>query len=148
MDYVIRTLTSEDEPILWEMLYEALHTSETAPPREIVKRPELARYVEGWGDPGDLGFVAHDTKTNEPLGAVWIRSMGDATPELAFAVKPAFRRHGIGAALLTQLVKSAPEHSRISIQAPSNNPAVRLYERFGFKIVDQSADSVVLRREA
>jgi ribosomal protein S18 acetylase RimI-like enzyme len=156
MDYVIRPLTAADEPILWEMLYQALQTSEGAPPRDIVRRPEFARYVEGWGRAGDTGFVACDAeKKDELLGAVWFRSptaerTGDeteATPELAFAVKPGHRRHGIGAALLTQLVKANPQHSAISIHAPANNPAVRLYERFGFKVVQQSEGSVTMRRD-
>ena len=156
MDYVIRPLTAADEPILWEMLYQALQTSEGAPPRDIVRQPQFARHAEGWGRAGDVGFVAYDAKQkDELLGAVWLRlARGDqrddtkATPELAFAVKPGLRRRGIGAALLTQLVKATPQQSTISIRAPSNNPAVRLYERFGFKVIEQSEGAVRMRREA
>jgi len=151
MDYVIRPLTAADEPILWDMLYQALQTSEGAPPPDVVKRPEFARYVEGWGRPNDAGFVAHDTQTSQLLGAVWIRRLSnqpDAPPDLAFGVKPGLRRRGIGAALLTQLVKTYPEQSMISIRASANNPAVRLYERFGFKIVNESKRSITMRREA
>jgi len=151
MDYVIRPLTAADEPILWDMLYQALQTSEGAPPPDVVKRPEFARYVEGWGRPNDAGFVAHDTQTSQLLGAVWIRRLSnqpDAPPDLAFGVKPGLRRRGIGAALLTQLVKTYPEQSMISIRTSANNPAVRLYERFGFKIVNESKRSVTMRREA
>jgi ribosomal protein S18 acetylase RimI-like enzyme len=155
MDYVIRPLTPADEPILWEMLYQALQTSEGAPPRDVVRQPEFARYAEGWGRPDDTGFVAYDAKQKEELlGAVWLRlATGDqrdetkTTPELAFAVKPGLRRRGIGAALLTQLVKATPQHSVISIRAAANNPAVRLYERFGFKIVRQIDGGVTMRRE-
>jgi len=151
MDYVIRPLTAADEPILWDMLYQALQTSEGAPPPDVVKRPEFARYVEGWGRPNDAGFVAHDTQTSQLLGAVWIRRLSnqpDAPPDLAFGVKPGLRRRGIGAALLTQLVKTYPEQSMISIRTSANNPAVRLYERFGFKIVNESKRSITMRRQA
>jgi len=153
MDYVIHPLTAADEPILWEMLYQALRTSEDAPPREIVRQPEYARHVEGWGRVGDTGFVAYDAeKKDELLGAAWFRlPPGEATetamPELAFAVKSGHRKRGIGAALLTQLVKANPQNSAVSISAPANNPAVRLYERFGFKIVQQSERAVTMRRE-
>jgi ribosomal protein S18 acetylase RimI-like enzyme len=154
MDYVIRPLTAADEPILWEMLYQALQTSEGAPPRDIVRQPQFARHAEGWGRAGDTGFVAYDAKQKDKLlGAVWLRlATGDqrdetkATPELAFAVKSGLRRRGIGAALLTQLVKASPQLSTISISAPANNPAVRLYERFGFKVVEQRPDAVVMHR--
>jgi len=151
MDYVIRRLTAADEPILWEMLYQALHTSEGGPPREVVRQQaEFARYVEGWGRAADTGFIASDAKTGEVLGAVWIRRVSDqpeAPPDLAFGVKPGLRRLGIGAALLTQLVKAYPEQSTISIRASAKNPAVRLYGRFGVKIVNQGEGSVTMRRQ-
>ena len=161
MDYVIRPLTTEDEPILWEMVYQGLHTSEgaTVSQQEVTQRPELARYVEGWGRAGDAGFVAHDAQPGGGLlGAVWSRlpeaeqiGSGDqteATPELAFAVKPALRKRGIGAALLTRFVKANPQQSAISISVGPNNPAVRLYERFGFKVVRETPGEVTMRREA
>ena len=153
MDYVIRPLAATDEPILWEMLYQALRTSEDAPPRDIVRQPEYARHVEGWGRAGDTGFVAYDAeKKDELLGAAWFRlpprqHEEPAMPELAFAVKSGHRKRGIGAALLTQLVKANPQNSAVSISAGANNPAVRLYERFGFKIVQQSDRAVTMRRE-
>jgi ribosomal protein S18 acetylase RimI-like enzyme len=129
------------------MLYQALQTSEGAPSRDILKQPEYARYVEGWGRPGDTGFVVSDKGSKEVLGAVWYRlpSAGDI-PELAFAVKPGQRKRGIGAALLTQLVKANPHHSAISLRASANNPAVRLYERFGFEIVSDMGGTVTMRR--
>ncbi len=75
MDYVIRQLTPEDEPILWEMLYHGLSSprKKQLPAREIVHRPEFSRYVEGWGRPGDTGFVAHHEKDGSLIGAVWLR---------------------------------------------------------------------------
>jgi len=113
MDYIIRQLTREDEPILREMLYQGLSSPEQKqmPSPEVVHRPEFARYVDGWGRPGDTGFVAHHQKNGTLLGAVWLRrpiDKPDAPPELAFAVKPEHRRHGIGAALLSQLVRANP----------------------------------------
>jgi len=64
----------EDEPFLWEMLYQAIYVPEgqTAPPRSVVRRPELARYVRGWGREGDCGFLAGDA-ADQPVGAVWLR---------------------------------------------------------------------------
>lgn len=155
MDYEIRPLTAADEPTLWDMLYEALRTAAGATSRDVVKQPEYARYVEGWGRTGDTGFVVTDKPSGEVLGAVWYRlpiaegqGRSEATPELAFAVKPGQRKRGIGAALLTQLVKANPHYSTISIRAAANNPAVRLYERFGFQIVSDRQGILMMRREA
>jgi GNAT superfamily N-acetyltransferase len=151
MDYTIRQLTARDEPILWEMLYQGLASSEKKelPARDIVHRPEFAHYVEGWGRAGDTGFVAHN-KDGTLLGAVWLRKAiekPDAPPELAFAVKPEHRRHGIGTALLTQLVRANPEESTISLSFVAGRPLLRLYERFGFKVVNAQPDAVVMHRE-
>ena len=86
------------------------------------------------------------------LGAAWFRlpltaSEEEPTPELAFAVKSGHRKRGIGAAILTQLMKANPHYSAVSIATSANNPVVRLYDRFGFKIVQQSEHAVTLRRE-
>ncbi|MGA7275989.1 MAG: GNAT family N-acetyltransferase [Candidatus Udaeobacter sp.] len=150
MDYVIRQLMPEDEPILREMLYQGLSGKKQLPTREIVHRPEFARYVEGWGRAGDTGFVAHNKKDGMLLGAVWLRNPIDkshAPSELALAVKPEHRKHGIGTALLTQLVRANPEQSTISLSFVAGKPVLRLYERFGFKVIEQQPGAVVMNRE-
>src|SRR3954452_22251470 len=156
MDYLIRPLTAADESLLWEMLYHGIHGGGSdAPSRDIVQRPEFARYVAGWGREGDTGFVGYDPgQDNKPLGAAWFRfpesqpaSHDKPVPELAFAVKSEHRRRGIGAALLTYLVKSDPDCSAVLIRVARDNPTVRLYERFGFKVVEERDDSVLMRRD-
>jgi GNAT superfamily N-acetyltransferase len=153
MDYVIRHLTRQDEPILWEMLHYGLSSAGKNEPlsRDVVRRPEVSRYVEGWGRAGDTGFVANDKKDGALLGAVWLRrptGKTGAPPELALAVKPEHRRHGIGTALLTQLVRANPDQSTISVSFVAGKPVLRLYERFGFKVVEQRPDEVLIQRQA
>jgi ribosomal protein S18 acetylase RimI-like enzyme len=153
MDYVMRPLGAEDEPILWEMLYQGLSSlgKNERLSRDTVHQPEFSRYVEGWGRAGDTGFVAHNKKDGSLLGAVWLRrplGKTHAPPELAFAVKPEHRRHGIGTALLTQLVRANPEQSTICLSFVAGKPVLRLYERFGFKVVEKKPDAVVMHREA
>lgn len=154
MEYVIRPLTPADEPLLWEMLYQGIHSGGSALSPDIVHQPEFARFVSGWGRPGDTGVIAHDREHKKPIGAAWFRfptteaSGGQATvPELAFAVRAENRRQGIGAALLTHLVKAEPQYSTVAIPVSADNPAVRLYERFGFKLVEQKPGSVLMHRE-
>src|SRR5438046_365493 len=152
MDYVIRRLTTQDEPILWEMLRHGLSSpaEHEVPSWDPVRRAEVSHYVEGWGRTGDTGFVAHH-KNGALLGAVWLRrptGKSDASPELALAVRPEHRKHGIGTALLTQLVRANPDHSTISVSFVAGKPVLRLYERFGFKVVEQRPDAVVMHRPA
>lgn len=151
-DYVLRPLTADDETLLWEMLYQALSSpGSEAPAREIMQHPEYARYVESWGRPADKGYVAHDKNEGTLLGAVWLRTpvecgAGEAPPELALVVRSGHRHRGIGASLLTQLVRATPKLSAVLLQVGADSPAVRLFERFGFEIANQSALSVVMRR--
>jgi GNAT superfamily N-acetyltransferase len=155
MEYLIRPLKPDDEPILWEMVYQGLSSQgdKPPPPREIVERPEFARYVEGWGRSGDTGFVAQNKSDGSLLGAVWLRkpieegNNGNTPFELAFVVKPGHRGHGIGTALLTQLVRANPERSTISIRLVAGKPVLKLYERFGFKVVSETAGAIVMHRE-
>ncbi len=159
MNYVIRALASEDEPFLWEMLYQALHVpkGELSPPREVIHLPELSRYVQGWGRKGDRGFLASNATTGQYIGAVWLRLLireskgygyvDDDTPELSMAVLPEYRGQGIGTELLACLVSSVCKHSSISLSVSEGNPAFRLYERFGFKVVSKSAGSFTMKRK-
>lgn len=148
MRHSIRPLTNDDEPILLEMVYHGVSSGGTQiTPHEIMHSPEFARHVEGWGRAGDTGFVAHNAENQELLGAVWLRRASkDAAPELAFAVKPGHRGHGIGSALLTQLVRAKPDESTISVSLVAGKRVLRLYERFGFKVIEQTPDAVVMHR--
>jgi GNAT superfamily N-acetyltransferase len=151
MEYEIRPLLAKDEPILREMLYQGLSSvGNHQPSREILQQPEFAHYADGWGRAGDTGFVAHDKKDGSVLGAVWLRKpidKPDAPPELAFAVRPGHRRHGIGTALLTQLVRANPNESTISVSFVAGKPVLRLYERFGFKVAEEVTNAIVMRRQ-
>ncbi|MDQ6861476.1 MAG: GNAT family N-acetyltransferase [Verrucomicrobiota bacterium] len=156
MDYAIRPLKPEDEPTLWEMLFLAVNREGESADREVVRRPELARYVEGWGREGDRGFVAQELENGPVLGAAWLRLpigehkgygfVDEGTPELAFAVHPAHRQRGIATALLTQLARSTVDEEAISLSAAAGNPARRLYERFGFKVVQESPEAIKMQR--
>lgn len=157
MNCTIRSLTPADQPFLWEMLYQALYVAadQTPPPREVIYQPDLARYVQDWGRSGDRGFVAIEPATGKPIGAVWLRLLigenrgygyvDDRTPELGIAVLPEYRGQGAGTALLNALLAVEPGAMSLSIAA--DNPAVRLYQRFGFKVVSKSGGSLILKHD-
>ncbi|MEM9976703.1 MAG: GNAT family N-acetyltransferase [Cyanobacteria bacterium P01_D01_bin.2] len=117
--------------------------------------PELACYVEGWGREGDCGFLSSRV-TGQPAGAIWLRLpkgeykgygyIDDHTAELSMAVSYAHRGQGIGTQLLTQLMTSACGRSPISLSVSTDNPAVRLYKRFGFETFSSTDGSLTMRR--
>ena len=153
----MREATAADVGFLREMLFEALYVPPGADPlpRSVIEQPELAHYVEGFGRAGDVGLVALDGA--EPIGAAWVRMLqgpdagyghvDDETPELTVAVLPEWRGRGVGAHLIDELIglvgSSAPA---ISLSVDPANPAVRLYERFGFAPVATSGTSVTMRK--
>lgn len=155
--FLIRTLTHTDEPVLWEMLYYALHVPDGHEPfpKEITSEPEIARYVLDWGKTNDDGFAALDPVTQRPLGAVWIRLFAsdnpgygyvdDCTPELSIAILPRYRNQGLGTGLLNRMIDEAgKQYAGLSLSVGSANPAKRLYERLGFEVIDQEGTSVTM----
>ena len=139
------------------MLYHALYIPEGSPPfpKEIVNQPDIAKYVFGWGQPGDIGFVAIDEASGRQIGAVWIRLFNshnpgygyvvEYIPELSIAVLPGYRDLGIGTQLLNHmLAKAAERYPGVSLSVTSENPAKRLYERLGFQVVNMKGASLTM----
>lgn len=156
--FTIRPALPNDLPFLRDMLYESIFTPEGAQPpnRDIIDRPSLSKYVDGWGKTGDIGFIALSNQ-NQPVGSVTLRfftaaSKGygfvdEITPELGMAVLRKYRGQGIGTALLRAVLEEANQRGikAISLSVDPRNPAKRLYERFCFKDVGKEGGSVTMK---
>jgi len=123
------------------------------PPFEVtIEHPELARYHVEWGRPGDLGVVAE--RGGEVVGVALARFfteddhghgyVDDETPELAVAVAQEARGNGIGTLLLNELAAAARGAGvrRLSLSVDRENPALRLYERLGYRELARDEDGV------
>jgi ribosomal protein S18 acetylase RimI-like enzyme len=139
----LRLARPDDEPFLLEMLFYAAHMHDEPgkQPADVLSAPSLARYVAGFGRAGDLGVLAEGDRG--PAGAAWVRLLvgddrgygwvDDDTPELAIAVSPNALGSGVGTSLLTELLSRArAQYPGVSLSVRSDNPARRLYARFGF----------------
>jgi ribosomal protein S18 acetylase RimI-like enzyme len=157
LPFRLRPALPSDEPLLWEMLYQAIYVppGAAAPPRAILRQPQFSRYVQDWDRPGDLGLIAQAIPADQPVGAAWLRLLvgeqrgygyvDETTPELSIAVLPPYRGGGIGSALLSALLELAtPRHRAVSLSVSASNPARRLYERFGFETVADSVESLTM----
>lgn len=74
----LRELRSDETDLLRDFLYEAIFIPEGVEPptREIIERPELRIYYEGFGTGrADHCIVADDS--GKVIGAVWTRIMND-----------------------------------------------------------------------
>ena len=153
---VIRRGGREDVRFLRDMLHHAYYWRE----RDPGKGPgPVARYVKGWGKPGDTALIAVDD--GFPVGAAWYRLftrdhpgygfVDEETPELAIAVVPNRRGRGLGEALLDALVERArgDGYRALSLSVPADDDAlVSFYEKHDFARVDEDGgDSVTMRRE-
>jgi len=130
----LRTARHDDIQLLRALLFEAAfwRPDVVRPPLEqALADPALARYVEGFGCPGDFGLVAQEGA--EPLGAAWWRYfqagepgygfVDEATPEASAAVLSTHRRPGTGTALLGELERQARDQGikRLSLSVERDN---------------------------
>lgn len=164
MDVVVRELGAADvEQIRWA-LYTALawNPERQLPPFEVtLAHPQAARYHQGWGRHGDLGVIAEED--GDVVGVAYCRLfteddhghgyVDDETPELAVAVREDRRSEGLGARLMNALAETARAagFARLSLSVDTDNPALRLYERLGYRELSRDEDGVrmviVLRPE-
>ena len=153
---MLRAAVPADEDLLWAMLG---HASNPEGPANTLERlrsePELARYVDGWGRPGDVGIVAIDDATGEAVGAAWYRSfaagepgygfVGEETPEVAIGLAEGARGLGLGHALIDALLARAHDEdvAQLSLSVRTTNlRAVRVYEDCGFVDAHLSDDDL------
>lgn len=154
---VIRRGGREDVRFLRDMLHHAYYWRERSPGEGP---GPVARYVKGWGRPGDTALIAVEGAF--PVGAGWYRLfrrdqpgygfVDEETPELAIAVVPSRRGRGLGEALLSALCDRAKAdgYRALSLSVERDNEVlVSFYEHHGFQRVAGDADdgdSVTMRR--
>jgi GNAT superfamily N-acetyltransferase len=148
--YLFRTRI--DESLLGEFFYLAIFVPPDQPPlpRSIIELPELAKYYKDFGKPGEIAVVAEDGA--ETAGIAWLRYFGadnkgygyydESTPELSVSVRPEYRNTGIGREMIARLEGWALDNGveNISLSVNTDNPAVRLYQRMGYRV--ESYDNV------
>jgi GNAT superfamily N-acetyltransferase len=151
----LRPGTEADIEHVKRALFEAVswNPDRELPPYELViAHPELARYHEGWGRPGDLAVIAE--RDGRVIGASLCRTFSEEdhghgyvdpeTPELAVAVWEGHRGEGIGTRLMGAVEEAARAEgvSQISLSVDAENPARRLYERLGYEELTVDEDGV------
>ena len=146
---VIRRGGRQDVRFLRDMLHHAYYWRERAP--QDPSEGSVQRYVMTWGRPGDAAVIAYDEAGN--VGAAWYRLfkerepgygfVDEQTPELTIAVVPSRRGKGYGEDLLAALLAQAKSEgfAQVSLSVEPDNPALRLYQRYGFEKVGESGGS-------
>jgi GNAT superfamily N-acetyltransferase len=140
---VIRQAVREDLETLWDFLAMAAYEPHAAAAKAV---PMIGTFLDGWPRRGDFGFIAeHD---GVAVGAAWARQFSsreeswfyidERTPEISIGVKELARGQGVGEMLLRSLIAEATGRGlRLCLNIRSTNPARRLYERVGFRVVPE-----------
>lgn len=153
MNTIIRKIRPEEHVLLREFLYQAIYLPEDVepPPRSVVDLPELQIYIEDFGTrPGDHCLVVEVEE--KVVGAAWSRIMADYghidndIPSLAISLLPEYRGLGIGTQLLNGLLLLLRENGylRTSLSVQKENPALRFYQRAGFRIVAEKGTEYLM----
>jgi len=155
MDIAYRPLGPSDVEHIKRALYEAVawDPERVLPPFEFtIEHPELARYHRGWGRAGDVGVIAESGGAVVGVALCRLFTEDDhghgyvdqETPELAVAVAEDRRGNGIGTRLMEALAESARAagFSSLSLSVDAENPALRLYERLGYRELTRDDDGV------
>ena len=145
---IIRPILSSEYSVLEDFLYYSIFLPAGAEPlpRDIIFDPKIFVYIKDFGGKNDCGVVAE--QDGKIVGAAWTRiilaygNIDDKTPELAISVLPNWRGQGIGSKLMKSLFKLLHErgYQQTSLSVQKNNPAVRFYERLGYKIIGEKTD--------
>lgn len=149
----LRELRENEYDLLKVFLYEAIFLPEGVEPpsREIINEPDLKIYYEGFGEgEADYCFVADDD--GKVVGAVWTRIMNDyghvddETPSFAISLFKEYRGKGIGTKLMIKMLEllKAKGYKQASLAVQKANYAVKMYEKVGFKTVDENSEEYIM----
>ena len=86
------------------------------------------------------------------IGAVWTRIMNDyghiddETPSFAISLYKEYRGQGIGTQLMKKMLVLLKEkgYEKASLAVQKANYAVQMYEKVGFKIVDENDEEYIM----
>ena len=153
MQAVLRELRKDETGLLKDFLYEAIFVPEgvDAPDRSIIERPELALYYKDFGTgPADNCIVAE--ADGKVVGAVWTRIMkdygfvDDETPSFAISLYKEYRGKGIGTMMMRQMLQllKTQGYKKASLAVQKENYAVKMYEKAGFKTVNENEEEYIM----
>jgi ribosomal protein S18 acetylase RimI-like enzyme len=87
-------------------------------------------------------------RDGEPVGRLYVARWAEEIRIMDIALLPEHRGRGVGTQLLRDLLaEGAASGKRVSIHVERENPALRLYERLGFRQVADKGVYVLLETE-
>ncbi len=94
---------------------------------------QTTHYRQHYGD-ASFQIILSD---NAPIGRLYIYHGASEIRLMDIALLPEFRRSGIGGAIIGDLLREAAQQEKtVTLHVERFNPALRLYERLGFRVVE------------
>lgn len=94
---------------------------------------QTTHYRHHYGD-ASFQIILRD---NTPIGRIYVHYGARELRLMDIALLPEFRRSGIGGAILENLLQEAAQQEKtVTLHVERFNPALRLYERLGFRVVE------------
>lgn len=153
-DIQLRTITDADHPFLYKhfgavkmqhLMHAGLPEAQLQPLIEMQYRAQQASYLEQWPAAAQELILVSE----KPAGQIRVARDKTAGFHLVdISLQPEFRRQGIASTLIQQLLQEAAAN-RTSVclsVARENLPAIALYEKFGFQVID--GDELFLRMQS
>ncbi len=151
MDYTIRHLRNGEQSLLEDFLYEAIYVPEGFEgeiPRSIIYDDLKCRAAfEDFGTLGDDRALVAEVD-GRIVGACWVRTtdeyghIDNTTPSFSISLYEQYRGRGIGGTMMRHMLDElrSAGYTRASLSVQKENPALRLYERLGFRIIGDGED--------
>lgn len=154
---IIRRMLPSEYYLMEYVMYEAVYNPDPMNPypKEIVYLPEVRVYWDNWGC-GEDDYCLVAEIDGQIIGTVWIRIFSgetkgygyvdSQTPEIAIALLKEYRSRGVGTELMRCMIRYMrnQNYGQVSLSITKGNPAIRLYERLGFKTIDETGEDYIM----
>ena len=142
-----RSASQEDDPFLCQVFASTRERLLASLPFDAAQKEAFARQQHLCQDQYYRQQYPHASfeivcSGDQPIGRLYLNRTREEILIVDIALLPEFRGAGIGGALLNDLLAEAAQTGRqVTIHVDKFNPALRLYQRLGFRIVhDAGAD--------
>jgi ribosomal protein S18 acetylase RimI-like enzyme len=126
MQFQLRQAEASDFDLIWQLRVATMKT--------------VISEAYGWDEATQREYAAESLKgqivlvEGTPIGVLTLADWGDQLHLVWMAILPLFQRSGLGSDILRHCQQLAVNAGKpLTLQVLRNNPAVHLYERFGFK---------------
>mgnify|MGYP003677935558 CR=1 FL=1 len=148
----LRSIQEADFPLLYQVYASTREEELSVTPWSDAQKEEFLRmqfgaqhtYYQKYYSDAAFDVILVD---GEPAGRLYLQRRDNEFRIVDIALLPPFRGKGIGGRIMHQILGEADEaHLPVRIHVEHNNPAKHLYDRLGFKKIDNTGVYFLMER--